>query len=131
MILEGFSDFRIRYLIENGQESAEKAEKFSEPFPSLRYPYPFAMFITKHNCMKSDTKRPRKMLSLFLQSKFFSLALPSKSCIAKSGWETGRTRFRRVQFQTPSSESFFVPHRVMGRELSEFLSAYYLRAEAN
>ena len=37
--------------------------------------------------------------------------------------ETGRVRFRRVRFQTPSSVSFF--------SLSEFLSAYYLCAKAN
>ena len=40
-------------------------------------------------------------------------------------------RFRRVRFQTPSSVSFFAPHRAPGRELSEFLSAYYLCAKAN
>ena len=44
--------------------------------------------------------------------------------------ETGRIRFRRARFQTPSSVSFFPPHRVPGRELSEFLSAYYLNAKA-
>ena len=45
--------------------------------------------------------------------------------------EMGRIRFRRVWFQTLSSVSFFAPHRVPGRELSEFLSAYYLCARAN
>ena len=45
--------------------------------------------------------------------------------------ETGRIQFRRAQFQTPSSVSFFYAHRVPGRELSEFLSAYFLCAKAN
>ena len=46
--------------------------------------------------------------------------------------ETGRIRFRRARFQTLNSVSFFIgPHRVPGRELSEFLSAYYLCAKAN
>ena len=45
--------------------------------------------------------------------------------------ETGRIRFRRVRFQTPSSVSFCCPHRVPRRELSEFLSAYYLSDKAN
>ena len=40
--------------------------------------------------------------------------------------ETGRIRFRRKRFQW-----VFGPHRVPGRELSEFLSAYYLCAKAN
>ena len=40
-------------------------------------------------------------------------------------------RFRRARSQTPSSVRFFWPHRVPGRELSEFLSAYYLCAKAN
>ena len=44
-------------------------------------------------------------------------------------------KIRRVQFQTPSSVSFCCPHRVLGRELSEFLSPYYfvckLTAKAN
>ena len=46
---------------------------------------------------------------------------------AQSGTsETGQIRFRRVRFQTPSSVSFFLrSHRVPGRELGEFLSAYY------
>ena len=39
---------------------------------------------------------------------------------------TGRIRFRRARFETPSSVSFFCPHRVPGGELSEFLSAYFL-----
>ena len=42
--------------------------------------------------------------------------------------ETGRIRFRRARFQTPNSVSFFGPHRVPERELSEFLSACDLRA---
>ena len=45
--------------------------------------------------------------------------------------ETGRIRFRRARFQTPSSVSFFCPHQVLGRELSEFLSAFYLCTKAN
>ena len=45
--------------------------------------------------------------------------------------EKGRTRFRRARLQTPNSVSFSGPHRVPGRELSEFLSAYYLCAKAN
>ena len=45
--------------------------------------------------------------------------------------ETGRIRFRRARIQALNSVSFFGPHRVPGRELSEFLSAYYLRAKAN
>ena len=45
--------------------------------------------------------------------------------------ETGRIRFRRARFETPSSVSSFCPHRVPGRELSEFLSAYYLCDKAN
>ena len=45
--------------------------------------------------------------------------------------ETGRIRFRRVRFQTPNSVSFFGPHRVPGRELSELLSPYYLCAKGN
>ena len=40
--------------------------------------------------------------------------------------ETGRKLFRRARFQTPSSVSFGTLTRVPGRELSEFLSAYYL-----
>ena len=44
--------------------------------------------------------------------------------------ETGRIRFRRVRFQTPNSVSF-LPSPSSGRELSEFLSAYYLCAKAN
>ena len=44
---------------------------------------------------------------------------------------TGRIRFRRVRFQTPNSVSFFWAHWVLGTELSEFLSAYYLCANAN
>ena len=44
---------------------------------------------------------------------------------------TGRIRFRRARFQTPSSVRFFGPHRAPGRELSEFLSAYYLCTKAN
>ena len=34
--------------------------------------------------------------------------------------ETGRIRFRTARFQTPSLSTFFGPHRVPGRELSEF-----------
>ena len=45
--------------------------------------------------------------------------------------ETGRIQFRRVRLQTPSSVSFFGPHRAPEKELSEFLSAYYLRVKAN
>ena len=47
--------------------------------------------------------------------------------------KTGRMRFRRVQCQSPSSmiNEFFGPHRVQGRELSEFFSAYYFCAKAN
>ena len=44
--------------------------------------------------------------------------------------ETGRIRFRRVRFQTPSCVSFG-PRRAPGRELSEFLLAYYLCAKPN
>ena len=41
-------------------------------------------------------------------------------------------RFRRVRFQTPSSVRFLaLDHRVPGRELSEFLSAYSLCAKAS
>ena len=42
--------------------------------------------------------------------------------------ETGRIRFRRVQFEL---SEFFGPHRVPERELSEFLSPYNLCAKAN
>ena len=35
-----------------------------------------------------------------------------------------------VRFQTANSVSFFGPHRVPGTELSEFLSAYYLRGKS-
>ena len=45
--------------------------------------------------------------------------------------EMGRIRFRRVWFQTPNSVNLFGPRRVPGRELSEFLSAYYLCAKTN
>ena len=45
--------------------------------------------------------------------------------------ETDQIRFRRVRFQTPSSVRNFGPHRVPGRELGEFLSAYYLCAKVN
>ena len=45
--------------------------------------------------------------------------------------ETGRIRFRRARFQTPNSVSSFCSHRVLGRELSEFLSAYYVCDKAN
>ena len=44
--------------------------------------------------------------------------------------ETGRIRFRGARFETPSSVSFFGPHRASRRELSEFLSAYYLCAKS-
>ena len=44
--------------------------------------------------------------------------------------ETGQIRFRRAQFQTPSSVSFLA-HQVPGRELSEFLSAFCLCAKVN
>ena len=71
-------------------------------------------------------------------SRAFSLSLSGKSGAPKRGWsvlgpfsETGRMRFRRARFQTPSSVSFFGPERVPGRELSELLSAYYLWAKAN
>ena len=40
--------------------------------------------------------------------------------------ETGRIQFRRVRLQTTNSVRFCCPHRALGRELSEFLSAYYL-----
>ena len=53
------------------------------------------------------------------------------SIFGPSGSETGRKRFRRARFQTPSSVSFFGAHRVPGRELSEFLLAYHLCAKAN
>ena len=42
--------------------------------------------------------------------------------------EMGRIWFRRARFQTPSSVSCFGPHRIPGRELGEFLSAYCLCA---
>ena len=45
--------------------------------------------------------------------------------------ERGRIRFQRAQFQTPSSVSFVCRHRVAGRELSEFLSAFHLCSKAN
>ena len=47
--------------------------------------------------------------------------------------ETGRIRirFQGVRFQTPNSMSFLCPHRVPGRELSEFLSAYSLCDKVN
>ena len=46
--------------------------------------------------------------------------------------ETGRIEFRRLRFQTPKFVfEFFCPHRVLGSELSEFLSAYYLCAKSN
>ena len=37
----------------------------------------------------------------------------------------------QIRFRTPNSVSFLAPHRVPGRGLSEFLSAYYLCAKAN
>ena len=45
--------------------------------------------------------------------------------------ETGQIWFRRARFQSRNSVSFCCPHRVLGRELSEILSAYYLCAKAN
>ena len=42
----------------------------------------------------------------------------------------GRIQFRRARLQTPNSVSFG-PHRVPGRELSEFLPVYHLCAKAN
>ena len=45
--------------------------------------------------------------------------------------ETGRIRFRRARFQTPSSVSFLGLPEFRGSELSEFLSAYALCAKAN
>ena len=45
--------------------------------------------------------------------------------------QTGRIPFRRALFQTLSSVSFLRPHRVPGRELRPFLSAYYVCAKAN
>ena len=41
--------------------------------------------------------------------------------------EAGQLRFRRARFKTPNWV-FCGPYRVLGRELSEFLSAYYLCA---
>ena len=40
--------------------------------------------------------------------------------------EMGRIRFWRVRFQNEELSEFFGPHRVPGREISEFLSASYL-----
>ena len=45
--------------------------------------------------------------------------------------ETGRIRFRGARLQTPNSVSVFGPHRVLGRELSEFLLAYDLCVKGN
>ena len=55
---------------------------------------------------------------------------PSSAPLLPPNLGRGRIRFRRVRFQTPSSVSFLA-HRVPGRELSEFLSAYYLCGQAN
>ena len=45
--------------------------------------------------------------------------------------ETGRIRFRRVTVSNTDLSESFCPHRVPGRELSEFLSAYCLCAKVN
>ena len=45
--------------------------------------------------------------------------------------ETGRIRFRESTVSSTELSESFGPHRVQGRELSEFLSAYYLCAKAN
>ena len=58
------------------------------------------------------------------------LCSPEKQVVGCWKSETGRIRFRGVRFQTPSSASFLGPHRVPGRELSEFLSAYDLCAKS-
>ena len=42
-----------------------------------------------------------------------------------------RVQFRRARFQTPNSVSFLALTEFRERELSEFLSAYYLCAKAN
>ena len=54
-----------------------------------------------------------------------------KKCDNHFDSEMGRIRFRRVRVEHPKLREFFGPHRVPGRELSEFLSAYYLCAKAN
>ena len=44
---------------------------------------------------------------------------------------SGQIRFRRARFRTPGLREFFGPHQVLGRELSEFRSSYYLCVTAN
>ena len=45
-------------------------------------------------------------------------------------WRAGKVTVSNTKL-TASSVSFFCPHQVSGRELSEFLSAYYLCAKKN
>ena len=47
-----------------------------------------------------------------------------------SSWQPSLRQLSLARFQTPSSESFYCAHRVPGRELSEFLSAYHFFRES-
>ena len=77
----------------------------------------------------------------FPENSFISVIDCSYSCnsgetgigpfLNEFGSEMGRIRFRRARFQTASTVSFLVLTEFGGRELSEFLSAYYLCAKAN
>ena len=65
-------------------------------------------------------KTLRRSNSLFfLSSSYFLVHEGPKS-------ETGRIRFRRVTVSNTELSEFFCPHRVPGRELREFVSAFCL-----
>ena len=101
---------------------------FSRYLFALFSPSTSALFC-RAKCTAQSLERGRSRMDL---STKFGKEIPSRNPREKrSESETGRIRFRRVRFQTLNSVSFFGPHRVPGRELDEFLSAYYLCAKAN
>ena len=84
---------------------------------------------TLANFHKKSSARSSKFCTTKSPTHVCGLAGPNvfqEFCWDLQGSETGRIRFRGVRFRTPNSVSFSGQS-----ELSEFLSAYYLCANAN
>ena len=82
------------------------------PHPSRPHPSCQLLIHTDWNVRRTNRAVPRDKWDTFPN---LNLEVWVHGCES----ETGRILFREVQCQTPSSASFFCPHRVPGRELSE------------